>query len=152
MVSATGSSQRLHMPALILPCPACRTSNRLPSERLGDRPVCASCKAPLLGAVVPLGDTDFDRVVAAVNVPIVVDFWAGWCGPCRAMAPQFAAAAAELPGRFCFAKVDTDAAPRTAARFAIQSIPTLVLLDGGRELRRSSGAMSKAQLLAWLGQ
>ncbi len=138
------------MSTVVLPCPSCRSLNRVPTARLGDVPVCATCKAHLLGKAVELDAATFDRVVSKVDLPIVVDFWAGWCSPCKMMAPHFAAAARELAGQVVFAKVDTEAAPALAARFAIQSIPTLVLLRGGNEERRISGALQQAQLVQWL--
>lgn len=138
------------MDALVLPCPACTTLNRVPAARLGDRPVCSSCRTGLLGHPVALDDGSFDRVVGKTTLPIVVDFWAAWCGPCRTMAPHFEAAAQELAGSFVFAKVDTEAASRTAARFQIQSIPTLVLLRGGQVQKQQSGAMPREALVKWL--
>lgn len=137
-------------PKLMIGCPHCGATNRVPAERLADDPHCGRCGAELLpGHPVELGDADFERVVAASPVPVVVDFWAPWCGPCRQMAPQFAQAAAQMKGRALFVKVNSDDNPQTSSRYGIRSIPTLVKLRGGREVDRVSGALPAAQVAAW---
>ena len=132
-------------------CPHCNTTNRVSRERLGQTPVCGQCKARLLpGEPVELTRANFERQVAVGELPIVVDFWAEWCGPCKMMAPAFAAAAAQRATHVRFGKVDTEAQGEIAARFGIRSIPTLVAFKGGREVARQSGAIGLPQLLQWI--
>ncbi len=130
-------------------CAHCGATNRLPAERLGDQPDCGRCHQPLLtGAPIELDDRSFDAFVQKSTLPVLVDFWAPWCGPCRQMAPQFDAAARQLRGQALLVKVNSDDSPETSAKFGIRSIPTLVRLQGGVEQRRQSGALPAAQIVA----
>ena len=133
-------------------CSHCRATNRIPAARLTDDPVCGRCGKPLLdGHPITLGDADFDAFVQKTDLPVVVDFWAPWCGPCRAMAPSFEQAAAQLKGRVVFAKVNSDDSPQLSQRFGIRSIPTMVRLQKGRELGRRSGALPLGQIVSFAG-
>ena len=136
---------------MIVVCPHCSTANRLDAGRARDEPVCGKCGTALLdGKPVALDDARFERFVARNELPVVVDFWAAWCGPCRAMAPQFEQAARQLKGEAVLAKVDSDASPLASSRFGIRSIPTLVLFRNGKEIARQSGAVQAAQIVAWV--
>lgn len=133
----------------LIACPHCQRVNRVPAERLTEDPVCGVCGQALLdGKPIELTDANFDAVVGKTHLPILVDFWASWCGPCRSMAPQFERAAADLKGHAVLAKVDSDANPGLSQRFAIRSIPTLVRLTRGVEVGRQSGAIPAAQIVA----
>lgn len=134
-----------------LKCPHCSTTNRLPAERLPELPRCGACKAALLeGGVVELDGPGFDGLLAHAPRPLLVDFWAPWCGPCRSFAPVYAATAGQLSQRYVFAKLDTEAHPAIAARLGIRSIPTLLLFRDGREIARKSGALQGPELRSWL--
>jgi len=138
--------------ALHIACAHCGATNRVPATRLEDDPTCGRCGQGLLtGEPMELTDANFEAVVSKSDLPVVVDFWAPWCGPCRMMAPAFEQAAAQLKGRALLVKVNSDDNPLTASRFGIRSIPTLVKLDHGRELSRRSGALPAGQIVAFAG-
>ena len=139
---------------MIVACPACRAQNRLPASRLHDKAKCAACKERLLPLDRPVAITspeDFDELVRDAPSPVVVDFWAEWCGPCRTVAPELEKLAKSRAGGLVVAKVDTDAVPQIAGRVAIRSIPTFVAFRDGREAARVSGAMPASALVERLG-
>lgn len=132
-------------------CPHCKTVNRVQDERLSDAPVCGACKEPiLLEHPIELTVENFDALIERSELPVVVDFWAPWCGPCRAMAPMIAEASKQLNGRAILAKIDTDTQSALAARFGIRSIPTVAIFKNRKELTRESGTRPAAEIVRWV--
>lgn len=144
----------MHVVHVVVECRSCTKLNRLPAARLADRARCAACKAHLLPANAPLpvrSAADFNELVRDSALPVLVDFWAAWCGPCRAVAPELEALARNRAGHLVVAKIDTEVLPDLATRFGIRSIPSLLLFRDGREVHREAGAMPAREIVARMG-
>ena len=149
------ASVELDERGIIVPCRACGQKNRLPYEHLADDVRCAKCKQEIAPPAEPIDITstaEFDRIISRASLPLVVDYWAPWCGPCRMVAPELKKVAARQAGRLLVIKVDTDELSDVGERFGIRSIPTLAVFGGGQELARTSGARPASEIEAFIEQ
>ena len=137
---------------MIRQCPACEKKNRVPAEHLADTGRCGACGAPLPPIAEPIeaDPTTFDEIVAGARVPVLIDFWAAWCGPCRKAAPEVKRTAGQMSGRAIVLKVDTERWPALAQRFNVMSIPNFVVMKNGRVVRQQPGLVDHRQMMAWL--
>ncbi len=137
--------------ALHVVCPHCHAVNRLPADRLSDLGTCGKCHSKLFtGQPVELDEASFDKHVTRSDLPLVVDFWAPWCGPCRSMSPSYAEAALQLEPHYRLVKVNTEQSQNLGARFNIRSIPTIAIFRNGREVARQAGAMDTGGIVRWV--